>query len=542
MPSPLYLFECDDAFLVKLDARRQLVFATRYGGSYTDRASAVAVDRGGGIYVAGATSSFDFPVVRAPQATSRSCGGQPVIACGTPFVMRFDRTGSTVDFATRLGGTRSTTIKGLAVDPAGNAYLVGVNSGNDFPIRRALQPDNGAGPMLVSDDGARTWVVGSGLRANIVYQIAWSTATPPLAYAGSDRGLFVSSDFGHSWTQAIGVPSGSVYAVAVDPATPAIVYAAVAVDTYNPAPPDSPYGLLKSLDGGRSWTMINNGISDADRRFIGSVAIAHSQPWTLYLVAGSHIYTSDDGGSSWRGSTNSAGAVAANPANPSIVYATASAAAFTVSTDGGRSWRRTWSRTEHSGQRAGKILVNPARPMEVIIPTEFGVVRSRDSGETWESISLGDIEGAFPAAINPTTPGDIWIGRRSLDRIADGSSRVTLVDGRFHFIDYLSAQRGRVLLSQGWAVNGFAAAINAAEICCGRPTSAATHTAIPRWASRRTLPPCTSWEPPTRRSGRWRKRMGAHSAATATSISRGFSSLGSGSTAHMAERYHLRAS
>src|SRR5207249_4239238 len=45
-------FECNDAFVVKLDSRGALVFATYYGGSNEDRAVAVGTDPSGAVYVA----------------------------------------------------------------------------------------------------------------------------------------------------------------------------------------------------------------------------------------------------------------------------------------------------------------------------------------------------------------------------------------------------------------------------------------------------------------------------------------------------------
>jgi hypothetical protein len=64
---------CDNAFVVKLDGRGGLVFATYYGGSRAERAIAVGVDRTRGVYIAGTTASRNFPVVRAVQPASTVC-------------------------------------------------------------------------------------------------------------------------------------------------------------------------------------------------------------------------------------------------------------------------------------------------------------------------------------------------------------------------------------------------------------------------------------------------------------------------------------
>lgn len=61
---------CFDAFLAKLDRDgSSLIYSTYFGGSSDDRGPALAVDRWGHIYLAGFTSSKDFPTLRPFQAT-----------------------------------------------------------------------------------------------------------------------------------------------------------------------------------------------------------------------------------------------------------------------------------------------------------------------------------------------------------------------------------------------------------------------------------------------------------------------------------------
>lgn len=63
-----------DAFVAELaPAGNGLIYSTYLGGSGADQANAVAADRGGSAYVAGVTSSSDFPVLSAAQP--RSGGG-----------------------------------------------------------------------------------------------------------------------------------------------------------------------------------------------------------------------------------------------------------------------------------------------------------------------------------------------------------------------------------------------------------------------------------------------------------------------------------
>ena len=117
-------------------------------GTSTSGCPAIAVDPAFNIYVAGPTTSADFPLTPAPvppatgplpyQATN--AGGADV------FVTKFDITGSIIQFSTYLGGTGNETTAAIAVDNASNVYVAGTTASNtDFPIvaLNAVQ----AGPM-----------------------------------------------------------------------------------------------------------------------------------------------------------------------------------------------------------------------------------------------------------------------------------------------------------------------------------------------------------------------------------------------------------
>ena len=117
-------------------------------GLSTSGCPAVAVDAAFNIYVAGTTTSTNFPLTPppVPPATgplpyqASNAGGADV------FVTKFDITGSVIQFSTYLGGTGKDTTAGVAVDNAGNVFVAGNTTSNaDFPIiaTNAAQ----AGPM-----------------------------------------------------------------------------------------------------------------------------------------------------------------------------------------------------------------------------------------------------------------------------------------------------------------------------------------------------------------------------------------------------------
>ena len=103
-----------------------LVYATYLGGSGVDYGRAVAVDAAGQAYVTGYTGSLDFPVAGHPvQAHPR---GEDA------FVAKLNAAGSTLVYATYLGGSGGDSGEGLAVDTAGQAYVTGSTGSLDFPV------------------------------------------------------------------------------------------------------------------------------------------------------------------------------------------------------------------------------------------------------------------------------------------------------------------------------------------------------------------------------------------------------------------------
>jgi hypothetical protein len=123
-----------DAFVTKLNpAGSALDYSTCLGGKNgSEGGNGIAVDSGGNAYVAGRTSSGDFPTtVGAFQPIRR---GQ--MADG--FVTKLNPTGSALVYSTYLGGNdfgpgAGEAISAIAVDGAGSAYVAGYTNAWDFP-------------------------------------------------------------------------------------------------------------------------------------------------------------------------------------------------------------------------------------------------------------------------------------------------------------------------------------------------------------------------------------------------------------------------
>jgi len=121
-----------DAFVAKLNlAGNALIYSTFLGGAGDDRAAGLALTAAGQATVVGTTSSNDFPVQNAAQAIN--LGGTAA------FVTRLTAAGSGLVFSTFLGGSKNDTGNGVAVTGAGNTYVTGGTTSLNFPTLNPFQ-------------------------------------------------------------------------------------------------------------------------------------------------------------------------------------------------------------------------------------------------------------------------------------------------------------------------------------------------------------------------------------------------------------------
>ncbi len=119
-----------DAFVSKIDASGDLVFTATLSGKGNDQANAVAVDPQGNIYIAGTTSSSDFPLRNALQT-------QP----GGSFIAKFTPEGILL-YSTYFGGAKGpSSLSGIAVNSNGNMYVTGQTGASDFTSTPGLPTD-----------------------------------------------------------------------------------------------------------------------------------------------------------------------------------------------------------------------------------------------------------------------------------------------------------------------------------------------------------------------------------------------------------------
>lgn len=118
------------AFVTKINpSGNGLVYSTFVGGAWI---GAVALDANGNLYMTGSAASLKT-TAGAFQSTNPS-------TTTSPFVAKLNATGSTMSYATYLGGSGTDISKSITVDTNGNAYVVGTTASPNFPITNSYQP------------------------------------------------------------------------------------------------------------------------------------------------------------------------------------------------------------------------------------------------------------------------------------------------------------------------------------------------------------------------------------------------------------------
>jgi beta-propeller repeat-containing protein len=203
-----------DAFVTKLNPSGSIIYSTFLGGndsnSGSDLGAGIAVDSAGRAYVAGITSSSNFPTVNAVQPV---WGGNR-----DAFVAELNATGSTLVFSSYLGGSDSDSANAIALDGAGNVYVTGSTSSQNFPTVRPLQaaykgagsdPRASGGDAFVTkigDTAVTTFPAITSINPNAASPGSQFTAT----VSGQNLGSALSVSFSGTGVDAALQPTSSV--------------------------------------------------------------------------------------------------------------------------------------------------------------------------------------------------------------------------------------------------------------------------------------------------------------------------------------------
>ena len=255
--------------------------------------------------------------------------------------------------------------------------------------------------IMRSADGGENWGrigIGAGLHSDAMVRTLLNTApSPEIIFAGTDKGLVRSDDAGKTWHQVDSPMNDyTVWALAADPGDPNLIFAGTGTPT--------PAALFRSSDAGKTWEKSSMEAA-AECPNVGvprvtGIAVdpmTHNDVWVGLEVDG--LRHSSDGGDTWE-TINGAipnpdvhnVAVAGGP--PKTVVVVVNNDVYT-STDNGGNWDRLGIKEVFPYTYPRGILVQPGNSNNIFVtigdstPGRVGtVMRSQDTGKTWESLPL----------------------------------------------------------------------------------------------------------------------------------------------------------
>ena len=333
------------------------------------------------------------------------------------------------------GATSPIFVEDPVRDVGPEAGLVFGNGNQPFLFRggQDILVTSGRAGILKTSDGGESWVRresrlldASGVEA-FAEALCQARSAPEIAYVATfQNGLYRTTDFGESWAPLAPLTNPSLWDCAVDPLDAAVVYALVSFDS-------PPVRLFKSTDAGQSFTTVGDGLPALDSAPAG-IAIAQTNPETIYVgdstplsgglyvssngglnfcrlpnapptfriyphptddgtlfvFGGGGLFRSINGGATFEqvgaGLPLTAGSLAFDPTDPSVVYSPAGVDGLFRSLDGALTFELL------NGLAVGTVGVSPGTaedPPAVYVGTSLGPFRSDDRGETFAPIRDG---------------------------------------------------------------------------------------------------------------------------------------------------------
>lgn len=372
-----------DAFVTKLSPTgSELAYSTYLGSGKTpvsffspeDEGVGIAIDAAGSAYVTGRTTGMDFPVtsgvLKAVHDHDFAFVGNSdpgVVAYGDAFVTKLNPTGTGLVYSTYLGGDGEDSGKGIKVDAAGNAYVVGNTRALNFPTlnspQASLAGSSDAFVAKLNENGSALF---------------YST------YVGGD-----SEDSG----AAIAIDAlGNAYVAGATVSTDLPVTAGA----FQTASAD--VTIYKSTNGGTTWASSNSGFPGSDLG--GPIIVDPANPSSLSAATFGGVFNSADGGQRWRSTlgaspgTPPSNTVTFDPGKPANVYGVSQGFLLpqvVKSVDGGKTWRTVGAPfpTNQQPNVVYTLAVDPVSSMTIYASTEQALYKSNSGGGSWVASGKG---------------------------------------------------------------------------------------------------------------------------------------------------------
>ncbi|MEI6899869.1 MAG: hypothetical protein WCL00_08325 [Bacteroidota bacterium] len=272
-------------------------------------------------------------------------------------------------------------------------------------------------------------------------------------------GIWKTTNFGQSWTtNSDNLPVLGVSDIAVDYTNPNILYIAtgdgdggsLSSCTNSPNGDTKSIGILKSNDGGNTWTTTGMNWDVTNAKLIRRLIIHPSNPNVLLAATSDGIYRTNNAGVSWTNQKQGTYFmdIECKPGDPSYVYAASynpsGGAQIFRSTDGGINWFQATSLTGILRINIA-VTANSTSLVDALCVNSFGgfagFCKSNNSGSSflWYPASSDcsnnmlasdfpinscDGQGTYDLAyqINPNNFHEIWLGGVNTYKTIDGDN------------------------------------------------------------------------------------------------------------------------
>jgi photosystem II stability/assembly factor-like uncharacterized protein len=276
--------------------------------------------------------------------------------------------------------------------------------------------------------------------------IAVNPSNTNIIYAGgATGGVWKTTDGGTTWTALTDSQcSLAMGSITLDPTNPNIIYAGTGEENFSA---DSYYGcgVLKSIDGGASWTQLGaaNFATTTGGAKIYQIAIHPTSTTTLMVASDFGLFRSTNGGASFTNVLNGvATGIEIDPSNPSVMYAAlgdifgAAANGVYKSTDGGATFPTKLAGgfpTANVGRVSLDIAASAPATLYAAVQNSsnfqlLGIFKSTNNGANWTQLTATGASCSnqcwydMVIAVKPTDPNVVYFGGVSLFKSTDGGA------------------------------------------------------------------------------------------------------------------------
>ena len=352
----------------------------------------------------------------------------------------------------------STSIGDIAVAPS-NPDIVWVGTGEANIFRASMA---GVG-IYKSTDAGKTWQHMGLTDTQTIARIVVHPTNPDIVYVAASghewtdnemRGVFKTTDGGRNWSKVLyKSPRTAAIDLVMHPGDPNTLYAAtwqrIRRKWSDPRvePGYNESTIMKTTDGGRTWTDVSQGLPAAQFRGRIGIDISRSKPDTLYalvdnyeigrqarpgqrdaygrpmppdqgFIKGADVYRSDDAGKTWRQTSRQDeamvnylnnnqsgtygwvfGQIRIDPTNPETIYILG--VPLSRSTDGGKTFA-SFAQGTH-GDHHG-MWIDPANTNIIYNSNDGGFYQTSDGGKTWKFAVAAGGSQFYNVELDTSTP------------------------------------------------------------------------------------------------------------------------------------------